>query len=147
MYKFFGCMYYNALIFYENVHRIVEAFLILAHILYVTFADDFINSALASLVIYVPAIVLSAIIGYLLSKIYRTIKSKHLRTVFIFCVHIFLFFFPLVPRVLVFFVGWNFQTTFRTFTKIFTADSSCQKRISWGSVSNNRNFLSSWSTT
>ncbi|ULT80791.1 hypothetical protein L3Y34_010985 [Caenorhabditis briggsae] len=109
MYKMFGCTYYNALDFYEEVQRSVDLLFIVAHIIYVTFADNFINSALASLAIYIPAIVLTAITIYLLPKIFRRVKSKKLRIAFAFVVHIFLILLPVVPRVLVFSVGWNFQ--------------------------------------
>ncbi|CAO4383874.1 unnamed protein product [Caenorhabditis nigoni] len=109
MYKLFGCTYYNALCCYEQIQRSVDLLLIVAHVLYVAFADDFISSALVSLEIYIPAIVLTAFFVYLLPKIIRKIKSKNFRIGCVFACHIFLILFPLVPRILVFRVGWDFQ--------------------------------------
>ncbi|PIC16544.1 hypothetical protein B9Z55_023115 [Caenorhabditis nigoni] len=109
MYKLFGCTYYNALCCYEQIQRSVDLLLIVAHVLYVVFADDFISSALVSIEIYIPAIVLTAFFVYLLPKIIQKIKSKNFRIGCVFACHIFLILFPLVPRILVFRVGWDFQ--------------------------------------
>ncbi|CAO4383878.1 unnamed protein product [Caenorhabditis nigoni] len=109
MFKLFGCTYYNALCCYEQVQRTVDLLLIVAHILYVTFADDFINSALLSLAVYITAILFTAIIVYLLPKLLRRLKSRNIRIGCVIVLHIFLILFPLVPRVLVFSVGWNIQ--------------------------------------